>query len=466
MLAVGITGIITGILSGVITSLLLIPYIMKILGISLGNVGIHFYPIIPILSILTTGFAFFCGIQTPIRLATGITPVQAIKYRVNNEASHGYKKKRTSQVSIDLYWRMAKDQFKKDKKKTIVVILSLATSFIVFYCLTTLIDSQGTRTVYPNYLDADFIIQNNTQTTEDMASLQPAINEKFMSDFENTEGIAEVHTVSGIPVVFPYSVNGFADLWIKGYSKIKPYLSYSETVLDYRMNPEKYYGMVKGIDEVEFDYLNEALGNTVNKQDFLNGNTAILQYAGFEIPKIWLGRTVSFTAENRPLEITISAVSYESYYGASTNFGANLIVSEDYVKTLTEEPYILSLTVKYDQSYNENTENAMKNLLKKSSYSNDLLYISKYDEMKTIQDSQGGMFEIGTVIALLLLLVGMLNYINTMSSSMQNRKLTFSIMESVGMSRKQQIKLLIREGILYAAGSILITFTIMAEQES
>ena len=50
--------------------------------------------------------------------------------------------------------------------------------------------------------------------------------------------------------------------------------------------------------------------------------------------------------------------------------------------------------------------------------------------MKTIQASQGSMMEIGTTIALLLLLVGVLNYANTIASGIQNRKLTFAIMES------------------------------------
>ena len=67
---------------------------------------------------------------------------------------------------------------------------------------------------------------------------------------------------------------------------------------------------------------------------------------------------------------------------------------------------------------------------------------------------------IGTVIALLLLMVGVLNYVNTMASGIQNRKLTFSIMESIGMSRKQIDQLLIREGFLYAAFSIIITVTV------
>ena len=41
------------------------------------------------------------------------------------------------------------------------------------------------------------------------------------------------------------------------------------------------------------------------------------------------------------------------------------------------------------------------------------------------------MMEIGTVISLLLLLVGALNYGNTMAASLQSRNLTFAIMESL-----------------------------------
>lgn len=456
MFVVGMLGIITGLFLGVITSLFLVPSIMKMLQISLENIEIHFYPMILMLSVLTTGIAILCGIRTPVRIATEITPVEATKYRVNSKATHVKKRKKKG----NLYWCMAKDQLGKDKKKTTVVFLSLATSFVVFYCMTTVIDSQGRRTVYPNYWDADFIIHNNTNTEEDMASLQPAISEKFLSDVEKTTGVAQVHAVSGIPVIFPYLEDGFSDFWIKEYTEIKPYLSYSETVSDYQKDPEKYYGMLKGIDEAEFDYLNESLGNIVDKQDFLSGSTAILQYAGFDIPEAWIGSSVPFRTGSETWEITIGAINYEGYYGATRNVGANLIVNKKYLETITNEPLMLSLAIQYEQSYKEDTENEVKSLLKKSPYHNDLLYASKYDDMKTIQDSQEGMFAAGTVIALLLLAVGMLNYINTMSGSMQNRKLTFSAMESVGMSRKQIIKLLVREGLLYAFGSIFITLTV------
>ena len=452
---VGVTGIIAGIILGVTISLTLIPHVIKVLGISLGNTGVHFYPEVLVLSALVSGIAVLCGVRTPIHIATDVTPVEATKYRDNIEIA--YTKKI---CKGNLYWYMAINQLRKNKKRTIVVFLSLATSLIVFFCLTTLIDSQGKRTVYPNYWNADFIVYNDTQITDDISSLQAAIDNKFVSDIEETEAIKEVHAVKGVPVTFPYCKNSFSDFWIKSYTELKPYLSYSETALEYQQNPEKYYGMIKGIDESEFDYLNDTLGNIIDKQDFLNGKTAILQYAGFEIPEKWIGSTIPFFIGTERQEIVIGAVNYGDYYGATANIGANLIISEKYMESLTANPYILSLNIKYEQSYEVETENKIKNIIESSSYSSDLICLSKYDDMKIIQDSQSGMYEIGTAISLLLLLVGMLNYINTMASSMQNRKLTFSIMESVGMSRKQIRKLLIREGILYAAGSVFITLTI------
>ncbi len=455
ILLVGVTGITAGIILGISVSLILVPYVVKVLGISLGNTGLYFYPEVLTLSILVTAAAILCGVRKPVHIAADVTPVEAVKYRGNIVVPCARKKRQGN-----LYWRMAKDQLKNNKKRTAVVFLSLAMSLIVFFCLTTLIDSQGRRTVYPNYWDADFIIHNSTQTTEDITSLRQAIDDAFLSDIQKTEGVAEIHAVKGIPVTFPYEEGGFSDFWIKGCTEMKPYLTCSDAVSEYQKNPEKYYGMIKGIDESEFDYLNGSLGSIIDQQEFLSGKTAILQYAGFEIPKKWIGSSISFSTGNQKQEIKIGAVSYGDYYGATVNFGANLIVSENYLESLTSKPYVLSLTVKYKQSYDVETEKEIKNIIEANPYNHDLLSISKYDDMKTIQDSQSGMFETGTVISLLLLLVGMLNYINTMANSMQNRKLTFSIMESVGMSKKQVKKLLIREGMLYAGGSVFITLTI------
>lgn len=142
------------------------------------------------------------------------------------------------------------------------------------------------------------------------------------------------------------------------------------------------------------------------------------------------------------------------------DIGASLIVSQDYLNSLISKPTTLNMYIYYNQKYDEVLEKKITSLVEDSPYSNDLHIESQFENMRTIQESQGEMMEIGTIIALLLLLVGVLNYTNTIASSIQNRKLTFSVMESIGMSKKQINQLLIREGVLYALFSVFITLTI------
>lgn len=354
---------------------------------------------------------------------------------------------------------MAFEQFKKDKKKTVVVLLSLAISLSVFYCLTTIISSQGERTVLPNYWNADFAVQNQTQTTENINSLKPAIEDSFVEKIEKMDGMKDIHLVEGVPISFPYVSKGFSDMWITNYIERTPYVSSKDVITNYKTNPSNYYGMLIGIDEDQFDYVNQSLSSPVDKQDFLNGKSCIVQYEGSEIPKEYLNQKVPFSFDGKQYEINVEAVSYETQY-IGRDIGASLIVSQNYLKSLTSKPTILDVYIYYNQKYDEVLEKKITSLINNSPYSNDLYVESQYENMKTIQEAQGNMMEIGTIIALLLLFVGVLNYANTIASGIQNRRLIFSVMESIGMSRKQINQLLIREGILYAIFSIFVTLTI------
>lgn len=454
MLLTGAAGLAAGIVLGYVVSLALVPYMMGVLGITMGNTEFHFYPGVLAVSILVAGAAFLGGIRKPVRMASEVSPIEAAKFRGTVSKRKSYQNRKGN-----FFWRMALEQLRKDKKKSVVVFLSLAASLSVFYCLTTIAGSQGERTVLPNYWDADLVIRNQTQTSEDMNSLQRAIDDVFLSDVERTEGVREVHAVEGAPVVFPYISDGFSDMWIRNYIEKTPYLSLEDTIADYKENPGKYYGMLKGIDEEEFDYLNQSLAAPVDKEDFLNGEVCIVQYDGSEVTEEYLDHgEIPFFYGDREYKISVGGVSYESYY-SGRNIGATLIVSQNYLKSLAPEPYVLSLIIKYEESYDETVETEILEKLEESPFSNDLFVDSKYENRKTIQDSQGDMMEVSTVIALLLLLVGVLNYVNTMTCGIENRRLTFSVMESLGMSGRQIRQLLIREGFLYAIFSILITMT-------
>ena len=62
--------------------------------------------------------------------------------------------------------RLSLEQFTKDKKRTAMVLLSLAASLSVYLCIVTMLDSQAARTIVSNYMDTDMVIKNDTACKE------------------------------------------------------------------------------------------------------------------------------------------------------------------------------------------------------------------------------------------------------------------------------------------------------------
>ena len=165
MLLLGLAGTGTGCLLGVLVSFFLIPVVIKSLGIKssyVGSVMICFHPVILIATVLLVGTTIFLAARKPVKMAANISPMEALGYRA---AGKGGKAGRKGNIIRRLSW----GQFTKDKKRTTVVILSLATSLSVYLCITTMLDSQAARTIVSNSMDTDLLIKNDTALKENVA---------------------------------------------------------------------------------------------------------------------------------------------------------------------------------------------------------------------------------------------------------------------------------------------------------
>ena len=67
--------------------------------------------------------------------------------------------------------------------------------------------------------------------------------------------------------------------------------------------------------------------------------------------------------------------------------------------------------------------------------------------------------EVGMGIVLILALIGIMNYMNTFVVNVQSRMMELSVMESIGMTEKQLLGMLVREGLLYVGGAWMLTLT-------
>ncbi len=67
--------------------------------------------------------------------------------------------------------------------------------------------------------------------------------------------------------------------------------------------------------------------------------------------------------------------------------------------------------------------------------------------------------QVGIGIVLILAFIGIMNYMNTFVVNVQSRMTELSVMESIGMTPKQLLGMLVREGVLYAGSAWLVTLT-------
>lgn len=455
MFLVGGGGIIGGIVLGTATSFFLIPEIVKTLGIWQSDVQVVFHPLIFILSIFMTAVTVYLSSWKPAKMAMKISPVEAMGYRGGSGRRKFHKTRKGT-----VLWRMAREQLTKDKKKATVVILSLGASLSVFLCLTTLIESQGARTIVSNYMDADIVIYNDTVKKEDLKDWKQTFDQDFLKVIKKEKGIREAHAVLTQKIVVPWEPD-FAELWMSKMYDMWIDAPYKKE--DYQKNPQNYFSFLTGIDDKEFQYLNGTLENAVNEEDFKKGKTCILYRNGLKIKDSDVKKKkVSFWLdENKKTSYNLSVGSItDDFYYSNMGIGPTLVVSDQFLKKIVPEPWISKINIRYKEEYDEKTESVLKDTLKKSPDSKDFSYESKIDEVKTVKKAQGNMMEIGIGIAALLAFIGTLNYINTVSGNIQSRQEEIAVLESIGMTEKQVKKMLVLEGLLFAGSSVFFTGTV------
>ena len=157
----------------------------------------------------------------------------------------------------------------------------------------------------------------------------------------------------------------------------------------------------------------------------------------------------------------IAGLTDERYFtGPMSGYPPIVIVSDQAVREFTDQCYVSKAAVQYAESYDEETESAVLALMDESPDARDFSYTSKIDEAKNVKKAQGNMMEVGIGVAAILAFIGILNYINTVIGSIQSRGRELASLESIGMTERQIRRMLMLEGLLTAAGSLLLVGTL------
>lgn len=470
LLLVGGIGVAGGLAIGAGVSFFLIPVVVRSLGIRKGQVEeitITFHPVMILLAVFLISITIWIAGRKPTKIAVMCSPIEALGY---HPVAGTKKRRKTGKGTV--IQRMAKEQLTRNKKKTAVVMLSLAVSLSVFMCMTTLLHSQSAREFYYHYMDLDIVIQNDllradtfldTALSGDSKEKLHILNQDVLQKIQDNDGVTEVLPEIFTPVTVPWEPE-VADIWMREMYETWMEIPYEDDIEEYKQHPENFGSSLVGITETDFRALNAELEAPIDEDAFLNGQTCLLYRNGLiELrDEDVLGKDIlcaEYSNQENTRSFEIAGLTEINDYNALLGMPPTIIVIDSVVEEFAEEPIVFKAGVRYSKEYDEETEQEILGILNESPDARDFSWDSKIETAKNVKKAQGHMMEIGIGVVFILAFIGMMNYINTSVGNIQSRRREISVMESIGMTGRQVRKMLIMEGIMYAAGTLVLTMT-------
>lgn len=459
MLFVGTGGIVLGIAGGCGISFFVIPSLVKAFGIR-DKVQVVFHPAIFVLTVLLVAATVYVGSRKPAKIAVKVSPIEANRYSTEI-MPHG--KTHLSHEKGNVIGHMGARKVFAEKKKTLISILSLAVGLSVFVCVITLLRSQGPRTIVSSAWNDDMEISNRL-LSKDGAKWKEVMDDVFLQKIADTDGVQEVHTVTTAQAMIPWE-SEFADKWMREFYEMWMEIPYEDEKKEYQEHPENFGTVLVGIDEKNFEILNESLEWPVDAKAFQQGKTCVIYRNGlsFEDREL-LGKTLHAAElgnRDHAFSFVIAGVTDDSTMtGPITGYPPTIIISQDALASLHLDTYTYKACVYYDKAYDTATQSRVEQIVGGSKDARCLKMESRIESMEELKAAQGNMTGVGIGISLILAVIGVMNYINTIIGNIANRRKELAILESIGMTRKQMNRMLMREGSIYALGAIFVTMVV------
>ncbi|MGO0883215.1 ABC transporter permease [Clostridioides difficile] len=414
-------------------------------------VSIWVFAVASMFSLVTT----LISSQKPAKIAMNCSPIEALRYI----GIVGKVKQRNTQGG-DIY-SMARQNLLRDKKQFFVIMISLSLAVSLFLIINVVIFANNAKNILDNTYDYDLRILNKTLLTD---KEEQVITDGLIKEIKNIKGVKDVRIVKSTTGIVPYQENVYGEYYKELYSSRYSPGDYEEGISLYKAEPDNglFTCRIIGIDDLEFDKLNQEANNLLDKEAFKNGEIAFVSKSITEGDDGIPGKTVTFSlpeglVPNKEESIKIKTVLEDSLVYYAGGYTPNLIISNNYLKKLLGNPLIELINIDYDESFSKSTETSIQKLVKDNQLLSMDSKLARYSEMK---NSENQITVLGNSIGIIIMLLAILNYTNMMSASIQNRSKEFAILESIGMTRKQIKKMVTLESLGYGGLSILISLLI------
>lgn len=455
-----------GLIFGYLLGIVLIPVL-------LGFLNIDYMPAHPNLWIFLLGAALslitvLISCHGPAKKAGKISPIEAVRYTVFAAVSP--KKMKRGKKGARIY-RMAWSNIFRSRKKASVVIASLSVGLVLFNIVYTVVGSFDINKFLQGYINGDFLIAD-TDYFNHVKPYVPSytLNEDLLTDISKLEGVKNIARV--------YYGNGFTPVEGKIKDVLKEHLREElladepslaeeevEEIIEKNISDgyeNKMVSQIYGFDSYWLDKLEEnMLEGSFDREKFLSGKYILIGYDRDDMLQTGDMVTLSFydkDGEKRTYEV-MGKVDFRKLNSLSAHFitwpGFSAYLPSTEFEKLSN-PDIMSATVIADEAAVGNLQKEIGMMLENNS---EVDFRSRNNYIEELKSDNQKTALIGFTLCAVILLIGILNFVNTTITNIFSRKHELAMYESIGMTAGQSKKMLVLESLYYMVLTMFVFVT-------
>lgn len=454
-----VPGIPAGLLLGYIAGCLLMPAILRSTTLGSGTVTGSASPWIFGLSALFSLGTVFLSCAEPGRMAAKVSPVEAVRYTENNGQTLGKKRSLIrrliggsgQQAKIR---QMALANLGRNRKKTILVLISLALAVVLLNGLVLFVTGMDRETYLSHMICGDFIVSTTDYFQYRQAEGGYISEDSIRRIRENTEAV-----LSGCG----YENNSIANCSMskeaaQSYIQLEgfdPELFAKLEVIEGNLAPlyetdSHAIALAVKVDDIEWypavgEKLPIVYAEKVEWIDRRTGEPADRTTPAEEIETRLVGEhEVNYTV--CALVRQPHSIGYRYYISGSYDGILPVEVLErDSGQEATPLFYLFDTP---DAEAEARAESYLAQFTEQEQVN--LMYESKQTARKDFEGFRGMFALVGGTLCGVVGLVGVLNFFNAIMTSILARQREFAVLGAVGMTRRQLRDMLVYEGIFYA----------------
>ncbi|MEG1479094.1 MAG: FtsX-like permease family protein, partial [Clostridiales bacterium] len=373
-------------------------------------------------------------------------------------------------------WQMAYANVMRNRKKTILVVISLALSVVLLNATYSFTKGFDMDRYLEKFVVTDFVVASNEYFKYEYSGENTNVPPQVVENIDSQKGIESASIINKYTKISSYKLP--QKQWQEYYKNVpKEYLNpeyLKAAPNDLIDEPMDIFGM----DDLSLSYLKVVEGSV--NPNYLRNNNAIIQVVpddDYGVPNMDEARfkigdkiTVDYNdrsldentqklVENNPSSqqytvvatVVIPYAISQRYSSAGQYILHSDRMAADAPQGISSMVYLLNTDDAHTKSMEDFLKNYTQNVETGMNYESKASYTHEFKGFQTM------FLFVGGALSLIIGIVGVLNFINAEITGIVSRKREIAMLQSIGMTGKQLKKMLIVEGLFYGIATIILS---------